>query len=128
IHRASKQNLFDDEVRLDVDIEVVAPKTTAEVAESEPPAAPIPRQVCYVGATGTELTIPIIHKPEEATPDERRAGIMQRVLTVTVSWREGVRVARKSRTLTYQVQLSPERVVRRLGNLGGILGLAPKGV
>jgi len=30
--------------------------------------------------------------------------------------------------LAYTVQLNSERVVRRLGNLGSILGLAPKGM
>ena len=36
--------------------------------------------------------------------------------------------ARKSRALPYKVQISSDRVVRRLGNLGSILGLAPKGI
>jgi hypothetical protein len=81
-----------------------------------------------VGTGGAQVPITICHKPEEATTDERRAGSMQRVLTVTVNWREGARTARKSRTLAYNVQLNSERVVRRLGNLGSILGLAPKGI
>lgn len=37
-------------------------------------------------------------------------------------------VAGKSRILAYKVQISPDRVVRRLGNLGSILGLAQKGI
>ena len=81
-----------------------------------------------MGTGGAQVPIAICHKPEEATTEERRAGSMQRVLTVTVSWREGARTARKSRTLAYTVQLNSERVVRRLGNLGSILGLAPKGI
>jgi hypothetical protein len=36
--------------------------------------------------------------------------------------------AGKSRILAYKVQTSPDRVVRRLGNLGSILGLARKGI
>jgi len=35
--------------------------------------------------------------------------------------------ARKSRILAYKIQINPDRVARRLGNLGSILGLAPKG-
>lgn len=93
-----------------------------------PSANPTASQVDSVGTGGAQVPAAICHKPEQANPDERRAGSMQRVLTVTVSWREGARTARKSRTLAYTVQLNSERVVRRLGNLGSILGLAPKGM
>jgi hypothetical protein len=128
--RSAKQSLFEEELRVDVEIEISAPRQPgAEPGESEASTTtPSPRQVCYVGAGGAQVPIAICHKPEEATTDERRAGSMQRVLTVTLSWREGARTARKSRTLAYTVQLSSERVVRRLGNLGSILGLAPKGI
>jgi hypothetical protein len=136
LRRAARQTLFDEEIRADVDFEISAPTPTAQLAEGtdqpQDVAAPsfnnIPRQVCYVSSGGTPIQVTICHKPDEATPDERRAGNMQRMLTVTVSWREGARIARKSRTLDYKVQLSSDRVVRRLGNLGSILGLAPKGV
>jgi hypothetical protein len=133
LRRTARQNLFDDELRVDVDFEISLP-TIVKGGASEPAEAPdtaltsIPRQVCYVGSAGTKVQIPVCHKPDEATPDERRAGTMQRLLTVTVSWREGARTNRKSSTFNYQVQLNPERVVRRLGNLGSILGLAPKGI
>ena len=138
LRRAAKQSLFDEEIRVDVDFEISSPAASdqppaPEFADSALSPQPltlnqIPRQVCYVGAAGAQVAIPICHKPDEATHDERRAGSMQRLLTVTVSWREGARTARKSRTLDYKVQLSSDRVVRRLGNLGSILGLAPKGI
>jgi hypothetical protein len=121
------------EVRVDVEIEIAAPSRPTEQTETSAssfilhPSA-FPKRVCYVGTGGAQVPITICHKPEEATTDERRAGSMQRVLTVTVNWREGARTARKSRTLAYNVQLNSERVVRRLGNLGSILGLAPKGI
>jgi hypothetical protein len=139
LRRVAKQNLFDDDIRADVDIEISSPTPAAAVAAPEPDEggalnpqpstlSQIPRQVCYVGASGSQVSIPICHKPDEATTEERRAGTMQRLLTVTVSWREGARTARKSRTLPYKVQLSSDRVVRRLGSLGNILGLTPKGI
>jgi hypothetical protein len=43
-------------------------------------------------------------------------------------WHKGARTVGKSQTLAYTVQLNSKRVVRRLGNLGSILGLTPKGV
>ena len=128
LRRNARQNLFEDEVRVDVEIEIAAPRQqTADPVEAEfSPATTLPRQVCYVGTTGARVPVTVCHKPEEATVEERRAGSMQRALTITVSWHEGARTARKSRTLSYTVQLNSERVVRRLGNLGSILGLAPK--
>ena len=128
LRRNARQNLFEDEVRVDVEIEIAAPRQqSAEPVESEiNPATILPRQVCYVGAGGVRVPVSVCHKPEEATMEERRAGSMQRVLTITVSWREAARTARKSRTHIYTVQLNSERVVRRLGNLGSILGLAPR--
>jgi hypothetical protein len=135
LRRTARQTLFDEEIRADVDFEISALTSIAQQAEGTDPTQDIaastskniPRQVCYVSAGSAPIQVTICHKPEEATPEERRAGNMQRLLTVTVSWREGARTARKSSTYPYKVQLSPDRVVRRLGNLGSILGLAPKG-
>jgi len=140
LRRSAKQSLFEEELRVDVEIEIIAPPKSAEpgmaTGDESPDASSsfiphpssFPKRVCYVGAGGAQVPIALCHKPEEATTDERRTGSMQRVLTVTVSWREGARTARKSRTLAYTVQLNSERVVRRLGNLGSILGLAPGGI
>ena len=89
------------------------------------PAFPLPRQVCYVGMDSKEVAIEFTAQPEQAIPEERRSGGMDRVIRVRVGYREGARMASKSQTF-FKVQLSLERIVRRLGSLGNILGLAPK--
>ena len=65
--------------------------------------------------------------PQDATTEERKQGVMERTLTLTVSYREGVRIIRKSRAHQFAVRLNPDQVVRRVpAHLGNILGLTPK--
>jgi hypothetical protein len=133
LRRNVSQNLFDDEVRVDLEAEVSPARLVAPASTDAPPPEsaeplPLPAQVCYVGTTAKELPINVTAQQEQATSEERRAGRMDRVLTVTVGYREGLRTARKSQTFAFSVQLNSERIVRRLGNLGSILGLTPKGM
>jgi hypothetical protein len=65
-------------------------------------------------------------EPNEATRAERDAGTLQRILTVTASYQDGRKLHRKSRTHRFTIQLNAEQVIRRVGNLGAILGLTPK--
>lgn len=127
VRRGVKKTLLDEDLRVDVEIEISSPqRPSAESLVDIGQGGVQPRQVSYVGSSGVQVPIVVCHSPEEATPEERRAGLMDRVLTVTMSWKEGNRPARTSRTVGYKVQLNSERIVRRLGNLGGILGLSPK--
>jgi hypothetical protein len=87
----------------------------------------LPPRVVYVPVQGTEITYRLKPSPDEATPQDRLAGLMERALTITVSYRVGRRTVRASRTQGFAVQLNAERVIRRVpANLGNILGLAPK--
>ena len=52
---------------------------------------------------------------------------MRRTLTITATARDGRRTIRKSQSMDFEVRLNTERVIRRVGNLGAILGLMPKG-
>jgi hypothetical protein len=92
----------------------------------DPERSPLPKQVLYVPAAGAEVTFRFTPDAEEATDDEQRNGFMERNFTVAVNYREGQRVVRKSQTHRFSVRLKSERVIRRLGNLGNILGLTPK--
>jgi hypothetical protein len=68
-------------------------------------------------------------KPEigTATDQERKAGLMSRVLTITTQYRDGRRTIRKSIAGTFRLRLNLEQVVRRVPPaLGNILGLTPK--
>jgi len=86
----------------------------------------LPRQVHFVPRGGANVTLQVRPRSEEANEDERRVGVMDRVLTVTVGYRENRRILRKTQTKKVTIQLSSERIIRRVGNLGTILGLAPK--
>jgi len=107
----------DKEVRVDVD-------ATWSCAPGE---RPLPRQVLYIPSQGAEVIIRFKPDPDDATVEERKAGIMERTFTVTVSYREGYRISRKIQSRKFTVRLNLEQIVRRIPpSLGNILGLTPK--
>ena len=87
------------------------------------------RQILYVSAAGVETVHRFRPDPTRATADEKRLGEMERIFTITVSYREGHKMVRSSQTKRFKVKLSVERIVRRVpSSLGNILGLMPKGL
>ena len=88
---------------------------------------PLPGQVIYLPAQGAEVVYRFRPDPEDATTDERRAGLMRRTLIITAATRGGRQATRKSQSVEFEVRLNTDRVIRRVGNLGNILGLMPKG-
>jgi hypothetical protein len=93
----------------------------------EPDQRPLPHQVVYVGAKGGAVTYRFVPDPNDATDEERKSGAMERTLTITLSYRDGRRTARKSRIHRFTVRLNSEQVIRRVpSHLGNILGLTPK--
>lgn len=117
LNRTDKDRGTGDEVRVDVEA----------TYSREPEQRSLPNQVLYVPAKGTEVVYNFRPDPNDATVEERKQGMMERTLTITVSYREGSRAYRKSRTHLFSVRLNPEQVVRRVpAHLGNILGLTPK--
>jgi len=109
--------LFADELRVDVDARYAA--DTEQFS--------LPHQVIYLG--GGDETITFNFRPDvgDASDTERRKGLMQRVLTVEVSYKDGQRTVRKTRSREFTVKLNSERIIRRVPpRLGNILGVAPK--
>lgn len=91
--------------------------------------ASLPSQVHYVSMAGVDVVYRFRPDPNDATDEERRAGRMERTLTLTASYRQGRRTIRTSRTHRFAVQLNAERVIRRVpAGLGNILGLTPRGL
>ncbi len=89
----------------------------------------LPDQVLYVPASGAEVLYRVTPQAADADPDELREGVMKRVLTLSVRYREGHRSVQKTATHVFTVQLNPEKLVRRVPtHLGKILGLTPKGM
>lgn len=107
-----------EEVRIDVD---------ADYGQQGEERFPLPNQVLYVPAKGTQIVYRLVPNTENATQGERAEGMMERTLTITVSGSEGSRTFRRTWSHLFRVRLNSEKVVRRVPpHLGSILGLTPK--
>jgi hypothetical protein len=121
-----------DELRIDFDAAVTSALSLSagqSEADAQAPATTqgqLPGQVVYLADQAVELVFRYRFGATDATRTERRAGTARRTLTVTASYRDGHRMHRKSRTHSFTIQLNAEQVIRRVGNLGAILGLTPK--
>lgn len=49
-------------------------------------------------------------------------------MTVTISYKDGRRSVRRSKSHEIRVRVNSEKIIRRMGNLGSILGLTPRGM
>jgi hypothetical protein len=135
LHRTASHK--DDE---DLAVEVEATCTSLEVGEETSryeDAQPLnlPRQLLYISSQSTERPTErpaeVIYrfKPgrEQATLSELQHERMKRLLTITISYREGRRTIRKSQSLRFTVLLKSDRVIRRVpSSLGSIMGLTPR--
>ena len=88
---------------------------------------PLPRQVQYVSKPGGEVVFRFVPDDNDASMEERKAGVMKRVLKIDITYNEAQRFVRKTRALEFSLRLNPERIVRRVPtHLGKILGLTPR--
>jgi len=105
------------------------PVTLEASYSRDPDAFPLSSRTVYISPWDhKEVPFRFVPGPVEALPDERKAGQLTRWFTATVIYKEGGRKVR--RTLPPQefiIRLNSERIVRRVGGLGNILGLTPKG-
>lgn len=116
LSRAAAKTLLDEDLRVDVEA----------TYSREPESNTLPHQVVYVSAKGADVSFKFVPQSDEATTDERKQGTMERTFTVTISYHDGKRLSRQVRTKKFTVQLNSEKIIRRVGNLGSILGLMPK--
>jgi len=87
---------------------------------------PLEAQVVYLGTPPAEVVYTFTPDLADATDDERKQGIMERILTLTAIYRSDRRTFRKSRLHRFILRMNPEQIVRRVpAHLGKILGLAP---
>ena len=107
-----------DELR--VDVEANYGNETAHTA--------LARQVLYVSAQPETIVYAFTPDTQNATDDERRNGEMQRTLTITVRYKDGRRTMARTQVFQFTVKLNSEKIIRRVGNLGNILGLTPKSI
>ncbi len=109
--------LFPDDIRVEA--------RAGYVMDSE--QCSLPAQVFYVGVTGEQVSFSFKPATEDASMDERRQGTMKRLFTLEISYRDGHRTIRKSRTCWFNVKLNTDRITRRYpSNLSNILGMTPK--
>ena len=105
------------------------PVTIEASYSRDPDAFPLSSRTVYISPWDhKEVPFRFIPVQEEASPEERKDGHLIRWFTATVTYREGGKKVR--RTLPSQefiIRLNSERIVRRVGSLGNILGLTPKG-
>ena len=87
----------------------------------------LPQLVQYISASGGEVVYRFVPDATDASDEERKAGIMERTLRITVTYREAQREVRKTRTAGFSLRLNSEKIVRRVpAHLGNILGLTPR--
>lgn len=116
VSKAAAKTLLDEDLRVDVEA----------TYSREPESNALPHQVVYVATKGADISFKFVPQSDEATTEERKQGTMERTFTVTVSYHDGKRLSRQVRTKKFTVQLNSEKIIRRVGNLGSILGLTPK--
>ena len=84
-------------------------------------------QVHYLKPGVQSLSITFRPDTNSATDEERTTGLMKRTLSVTMSFRDGRKMRRRTLHTTFTVRLNIERIARRVPPaLGKILGLMPK--
>jgi len=83
--------------------------------------------VQYVAAAGGEVVFRFVPDATDASDEERKTGIMERTLRISVTYREAQRMVRKARSIRFSMRLNSEKIVRRVpAHLGKILGLTPR--
>lgn len=114
-NRTSK--IADEDLRVDLSAQY----------SKQPDNDPMKSRVAYVAPWGThDETFLFIVPADEATAEERAAGVMTRIFSVTATYREGSRYLRRNASHAFTIKLNTERIVRRVGSLGTILGLTSK--
>jgi hypothetical protein len=85
--------------------------------------------VQYISVSGDEIVFRFVPDVSDASDDERKTGIMERRLRISVTYREDQRMVRKVQSIRFSIRLNNEMVIRRVPpNLGKILGLTQRNI
>lgn len=97
------------------------------VYQNKEETATLPSQIQYISTAGGDVVFRFIPDAADASDEERKAGIMERMLRISVTYREAQRMVRKAQAIRFSVRLNSEKIVRRVPtHLGKILGLTPR--
>ncbi len=109
--------LFADDIRVDA-------RASYAIESDQFSVSP---QVIFVGSEGAMISFAFKPNTEDASVEERHQGVMTRLFTLEISYRDGYRIIRKSSTHRFNVKLNAEKIVRRVPtHLGNILGMTPR--
>jgi hypothetical protein len=89
----------------------------------------LPLKVAYLSALSEkEVFYRFVPDMTKLPASERLKEDIKVIITVTVNYKEGRRAARRSLSHEFRVRINSEKIIRRMGNLGSILGLTPRGM
>ena len=92
--------------------------------DSTPPLSPI---IQYITASGGEVVFRFVPDQADASDEERKTGIMERLLRITVTYSEEQHMVRLTQSIHFSLRLSSDKIIRRVpAHLGKILGLTPR--
>ncbi|MBU0995362.1 MAG: PglZ domain-containing protein [Proteobacteria bacterium] len=87
----------------------------------------LPSQVLYISSPGGDVVFRFVPDVTDTSDEERKKGIMERTLRMSITYREAQRTVRKARSFRFTMSLNSEKVIRRVPtHLGKILGLTPR--
>jgi hypothetical protein len=89
----------------------------------------LPQKVSYLPALSEkEVFYRFVPDMTKLPASERLKEDIRFTITVSVSYQEGRKPIRRSRSHEFMVKINSEKIIRRMGNLGSILGLTPRGM
>jgi len=97
-----------------------------QAKETTPAISPL---IQYISSSGGKIVFRFVPDAADASDEERKTGIMERTLRISITYREGQRMVRKAQQFRFSVRLDSQKIIRRVPpHLGKILGMTPKGM
>lgn len=122
------EKFADNSIKATIEVRVTNEERDIEQKEPYPQQCILASRIAILSSWETQ-EIPIRYSPQiDAFSDqERKTGRADRTLSLVLTYQFGSRQVRRVHNTSITINLNPERIVRRVGGLGNILGLTPKG-
>ena len=87
------------------------------------------QKVAYLSALSEEEVVyRFVPDMTKLSASERLKEDIKTTITITVSYKDGRRSMQRTRSHDFKVRINSEKIIRRMGNLGTILGMTPRGM
>ncbi|MCX6673971.1 MAG: PglZ domain-containing protein [Methanothrix sp.] len=135
--RGSKEAVEGEEVELDIILSRPDDRESAQDLRVDIEASyncgqdemALPLKVAYLSALSEKVVFyRFVPDMTKLPPSERLKEDIKVIITVTVNYKEGRRATRRSLSHEFRIRINSEKIIRRMGNLGSILGLTPRGM